>query len=301
LANIATRLQCPVCSSRLAPASGALICPRRHSFDVARHGYVTLQPPARRCAAGDDHVMVAARTAVQEAGHFAPLTAAIAAKALEFVGDGSPVVLDVGAGTGHHLAAVLGGRARPHGIALDASAAASRRAARAHPRIAAVRGDVWQHIPVRDAAVDLALCVFAPRNGRELARVLRPGGGLIVVTPAPEHLHELAPLHRMRIDPWKPERLHHRLAPALSAGGLRRITWTLRLTREEAESVIRMGPAARHLRPDLKDRLARLPQPVLVTAAVELRTFHRPATRPAGHAPGEGVLVTSWECGRSLL
>jgi SAM-dependent methyltransferase len=248
---------------------------------VARQGYVTLQAPSRRYAAGDDRGMVAARAAVQEAGHFAPLTSALAARAVEVDGGGSPVVLDVGAGTGHHLAGVLGRLQRARGIALDASAAASRRAARAHPRIAAVRGDVWQHIPLGDATVDLALSVFAPRNGPELARVLRPGGALLVVTPAREHLGELATLHRVRVDPLKRERLHRQLVPALRPTGVRRISWTLRLTRDEAQAVVRMGPAARHARPDMPRRLALLPEPVLVTAVVELRTFHRdePARR----------------------
>jgi hypothetical protein len=66
---------------------------------VARQGYVTLMAPARRCAAGDDCGMVAARTAIQESGHFAPLTAALAADAREVDGGASPVVLDVSAGT----------------------------------------------------------------------------------------------------------------------------------------------------------------------------------------------------------
>jgi SAM-dependent methyltransferase len=277
LASIAGRLQCPTCSGRLAPASGALICPHGHTFDVARQGYVTLQAPARRLHAGDDQPMVSARAEILQAGHFAPLTAALAEKALEVEGADSPVVLDVGAGTAHHLAGVIGAVARAQGIALDASSAASRRAARAHPRIAAVRGDVWRHIPLGDATVDLALSVFAPRNAPEFARVLRQGGTLVVVTPAPEHLCELATLHRMRIDPSKPERLDRQFTSALRLTSVRQITWTLRLTRDEAHGVMRMGPAARHLRPDLHRRLALLQEPALVTAAVEMRTFHRPA------------------------
>jgi hypothetical protein len=129
-----------------------------------------------------------------------------------------------------------------------------------------------------DGSVDLALSVFAPRNGAELARVLRPGGALMVVTPAPEHLCELAGLHTIRIDPLKSERLHRRVGSMLRANGLRRISWTLKPTRQEAEALLRMGPAARHLAPDVTERLAGLPQRMLVTGAVELRTFRRPAT-----------------------
>ena len=78
--------------------------------------------------------------------------------------DRTATVLDVGAGTGHHLAAVLGALPEAHGIAFGASSAALRRAGRAHPRIAAVAGDVWREIPLLDATADLVTNVFAPRN-----------------------------------------------------------------------------------------------------------------------------------------
>jgi len=276
LATIAERLQCPVCSQRLAPTSGVLVCPHGHGFDVARHGYVTLAPPGGRFAVGDDAGTVAARAAVQAAGHFEPLTEVLAEEG-HIVGDtDGAIILDIGSGTGHHLAGILHTLPHATGVALDASRAASRRAARKHQRIAAVRGDVWRQIPLRDGSVDLALNVFAPRNGSELARVLAPGGTLIVVTPSPDHLRELAGLHAVRVDPAKSERVHRRLAPALQPGGVRRLTWTLELTRRDAEAVLRMGPAGQHLRPNVERRLAELPEPVRVTSAVELRAFDDP-------------------------
>jgi 23S rRNA (guanine745-N1)-methyltransferase len=224
---------------------------------------------------GDDAGMVAARVEVQRAGHFEPLTAALAEHAAT-AGDPDPsVILDVGAGTAHHLAGILSVLATGRGVALDASSDASRHAARAHERVAAVRSDVWQQIPLADGSVDLALSVFAPRNGAELARVLRPGGALVVVTPSSEHLHELATLHTIGVDPHKPERVHRQLGPGLIPSSFRRLTWKLALTRREAEAVVRMGPAARHLKPDVTARLAALPEPVLVTAVVELRMFRR--------------------------
>ncbi len=275
LAVLATRLRCPVCLEPLAPAPGRLNCRQRHSYDVARQGFVTLRAPHGRPATGDDAGMVAARAEVQRAGHFDPVTAALAENAGS-AGDSAPsVILDAGAGTAHHLARVVSSLAGSRGVALDCSLDASRRAARAHDRIAAVRCDLWQQIPLVDGSVDLALSVFAPRNGAELARVLRPGGALMVVTPASEHLRELAALHTIGIDPAKPERLHRQLASGLCPIGVTRITWTLKLTHREAEAVLRMGPAARHLRADVTSRLTALPEPLLVTGAVELRTFRR--------------------------
>jgi SAM-dependent methyltransferase len=252
-----------------------LRCARGHSFDVARHGYVTLTPPRRRPMAGDDAAMVAARARVLGAEHFAPLTAALVRCAVESAAEDAPFVLDVGAGTGHHLAAVLDALPDARGVAFDASRAALRHAVRAHPRIAAVAGDVWHDVPLRDTSVDLVLNVFAPRNPSELARVLRSGGTLAVLTPAPEHLHELAALHRVRIAPRKRDRLHADLEAWFELAGVRRISWRLQLTRGEADAVVRMGPAARHLTPAVERRLRALPDSLTATAAVDLHIFRR--------------------------
>jgi 23S rRNA (guanine745-N1)-methyltransferase len=252
-----------------------LRCERRHSFDVARQGYVALAPPRRRPAAGDDAAMVAARVAVLDGQHFAPLTAALVDAAVELTAGDAPVVLDVGAGTGHHLAAVLDVLPAAQGVAFDASRAALCRAVRAHPRIAAVAGDVWHDLPLCDATVDLALNSFAPRNAAELARVLRPGGALAVVTPAPGHLRELVALHCVGVDPRKHERLHEQLEGPFDLARVRHVAWELRLTRSDAEALVRMGPAARHLTPAVERRLCALPETLEVTAAVDVHVFRR--------------------------
>lgn len=263
-------LRCPNCGAPLAAAAnGTVRCATGHSFDVARDGHVTLTDPRRRAALGDDAAMVAARTAVLDAGHFAPLSEAL----VSAVPHDARVVVDAGAGTGHHLAAVLDALPNAHGIALDASRQALKRAARAHPRIAAVTCDVWHQIPLQDAACDVALNVFAPRNPQELARVLRPAGTLIVVTPAQEHLHELAALHGVRVDPRKDERLSERLRPIFALAETRRVTWSLDLTREEALAMVQMGPAAHHVTPAIEGRLRALPEPFETRAAVDVHVF----------------------------
>jgi 23S rRNA (guanine745-N1)-methyltransferase len=275
LARVAAHLRCPTCSGPLASASRTLRCARGHSFDVARHGYVALMPPRRRPMTGDDAAMVAARAAVLDAGHFAPLTRALVSSAVDVAAEDAPFVLDVGAGTGHHLAAVLDALPGAHGVAFDASRAALRQAVRAHPRIAAVAGDVWLDVPLGDASVDVAMNVFAPRNPSELARVLRPGGTLVVVTPAPDHLRELATLHRVGVAPRKRERLHGDLEASFDLVCVRRVAWKLRLTRPEAGAVVCMGPAARHMTPTVERRLRALPETLTVTGAIDLHVFRR--------------------------
>lgn len=277
LACVADRLHCPVCLQPLAPSVGALTCSRGHRHDVAREGYITLFARSVGHSLGDDAGMVAARAVVEQAGHFEPLTAALVETARTVAGDGAPLVLDLGAGTGHHLAGVLGALPRARGVALDVSRPASRCAARAHESIAAVRGDVWRRIPLADRTVDLTLNVFAPRNGPELGRVVRAGGIVLSVTPISTHLHELAALHSIRIDRDKTTRLRRALEPWFQPISVRSITWTLQLTKEQAAAVLHMGPAARHLRPDFDRRLAALGESILVTAAAQLRVFRRRA------------------------
>ena len=178
LADVSGLLQCPVCSSGLALGDGAVRCGAGHSFDVARQGYVNLVP-----GNGDSAEMVEAREAFLGAGHFRPLTGALVAEAMNVEAAGA--VVDVGAGTGHHLAYVLATPPERPGVALDTSTAALRRAARIHPRAAAVGADAWKPLPLRDGIAAIVLSVFAPRNPDELARILAPGGALLAVTPRP--------------------------------------------------------------------------------------------------------------------
>lgn len=274
----AARLRCPVCSAPLRVHERSLVCAQRHTYDVARHGHVTL---ARSTRTGDDAAMVAARAAVFDAGHYAPLTAALARTAAEVAGGegavagGGRVVLDLGTGTGHHLAGVLGTLPGALGIALDTSRPALRRAARAHPDVAAVVGDVWEALPLLDGVVDLALVVFAPRNGAEIARVLRPGGTALVVIPTPEHLAELAHLHAVQVDPEKPKRLERTLGAHLEHVATQPLRWTMHLSADAVEHVIRMSPAGAH-RHEGEARAE------TVTGAVELRTYRSPDVRGGG-------------------
>ncbi|MGY1712379.1 putative RNA methyltransferase [Geodermatophilus sp. SYSU D00758] len=272
-------LACPVCGGPLAPLPGdaGLRCPAGHSFDRARQGHVTLLPPGHRPPSGDTAGMVADRVAFLTAGHYRELTAALADAV--FAGDGRPpeALLDLGGGTGHHLAGVLGRAPGAEGLVLDSSRYAARRAAGAHPRAMAVVADSWARLPVRDAAVDRVLVVFAPRNGPETARVLRPGGRLVVATPAPEHLAEIvAPLGLLRVDPDKAERLSTGLGPHLQAAGTTPVRARLELDRAAVRALVGMGPHARHLGPGALDRaVAGLPERTPVTLAVDVGTWVR--------------------------
>jgi 23S rRNA (guanine745-N1)-methyltransferase len=272
-------LACPVCQEPLAPLPGGtgLRCPAGHAFDRARQGQITLLPPGHRPPSGDSAEMVADRAAFLSAGHFAGVTTALAVMVTEDDGPAPRTLLDLGGGTGHHLGALLEAVPDAVGVVLDASRYAARRAARAHPRALAVVADTWQRLPVRDGAADRVVVVFAPRNGAEIARVLRPEGRLVVVTPAPDHLGELVgPLGLLRVDPDKPARLAAALEPHLRPGATARHREVLSLDRTAVLTLVGMGPHARHLtRAAVRQALERLPEPVRVTVSVEIARYSR--------------------------
>src|SRR5215204_2092382 len=144
-------LRCPLCGGALDRAGVSVRCPRGHSFDVARQGYLGLLPGDALQGTADTAAMVEARTRVLAAGHFEAPAAGLEAVCERELSAGRPgCVVDVGAGTGWHLARVLGRAADRIGIALDLSKPALRRAARSHERITAVAADAWAALPLGD-------------------------------------------------------------------------------------------------------------------------------------------------------
>jgi len=242
-------LACPRCGSGLElggeGAGRALRCASGHSYDVAKQGYVNLlDGPEPRNA--DTAAMLAARARVHASGLFEPVAADVAAHLV-----GRPRVLEAGSGTAHYLVRALGDDDAATGIALDVSKAAARLAARADPRVTAVVADVWRGLPVADHCLDGVLCVFAPRNLAEFARVLRPDGRLVVVTPKPEHLAGLRDRHGLlEVPPGKADQLAVAAAEffePLSVGGL---VHSRQVDAALAADVIAMGPNAFHRPPE---------------------------------------------------
>lgn len=267
-------LVCPLCGDSLRLADGPLRCPRRHTFDVARHGYVSLLTGTMRPASADTAPMVQARAAFLQTGHYAPLARVFADLVTTFCPSPS-TVLDAGAGTGYYLATVLDALPAAVGLGLDTSTYALRRAARAHIRAKAATWDIWQPLPVRARSVDLLLNVFAPRNGPEFHRVLQPSGTLLTVTPAPQHLGQLRRhLGLLSVDPAKQARLQRTLDPYFRLDRTQALEYAITLAAEDIDNLAGMGPTAHHIpRDELRRRTAPLKPPLPVTASFRISVY----------------------------
>ena len=300
LEAVAPHIRCPVCAGPVAVGDDQVTCGRGHSFNIARQGYVSLTTGRGGPGTGDSAAMVLARDRFLGAGHYRPVadalsalaagclatrgratrglaTQGLATRGLATPADpgGPGLVLDLAGGTGYYLALVLDALDARLGACVDLSAPALRRAARAHPRAAALGADAWGHLPLADESAALVLSVFGPRNPAEIRRVLAPGGALIVATPGPDHHAELRrSLGLIGID----ERKSARLAEAYGDYASTTVTtvrYQLRLGHADLTDLVAMGPSARHIgAAELAARVAALPPaPVTVTVDVEVRSY----------------------------
>jgi 23S rRNA (guanine745-N1)-methyltransferase len=279
LSRAADLLRCPVCAGRLSLGERALACSRGHSFDIARQGYVNLTAGRAGPGTGDSAAMVTAREEFLGAGHYRPIAASaqsLAARLVPAHGDDG-LAVDLAGGTGYYLAQVLDALPGRAGLCVDLSAPALRRAARAHPRAAAIGADAWQPLPLAERAAVLVLSIFGPRNAAEIGRILTPGGTLIIAAPGPAHLAELrGPIGIIGIDDDKDRRIADAFGGYDQAGEAD-VRFQLRLNHAGLAALVGMGPSARHIAPEtLTARIRAMPTPVMATADVRVRAFRRP-------------------------
>jgi SAM-dependent methyltransferase len=261
-------------------------CDHGHRFDQAKHGYLTLLDPRAPKTIGDDRAMLEARETLLASGVYAPIAHAVADAVQQVAhrrsassvlasaepGDDSPggevsgqqgrspaarsasglSVADLGCGTGYYAANVVDRVHVTRLLAADRSPDAVRMTVRALTDQVPTTGvvlDLWRPLPLRHESADVLLDVFAPRNPPEYARVLRPGGALIVVVPTERHLAELRASGAMLDIPGgKDARVVEQFeAVGLALSGRVRIEYEDRTDASTRALIAGMGPSAHHL------------------------------------------------------
>jgi 23S rRNA (guanine745-N1)-methyltransferase len=171
-------------------------CARRHAYDLARSGYLSLlQPNDRRSPTpGDSREAIVARGRLLARGIGATVLARVAERAVDGLSEDA-VIADLGSGGGEAMGLIFD-RVRVTGIGIDLSVAAAEQAARRYPHLLWVVANADRRLPLLERSVDVIVSLHGRRNADECERVLAPSGRLIVAFPAADDLQELrAHLH----------------------------------------------------------------------------------------------------------
>lgn len=202
-------LACPLDGTPLHCSGSAWTCASGHSFDIASQGYTNLLPVQHKRSRdpGDSKEMVAARRRFLAAGFYQPIAAAVSRAVLaELPAAASISCLDAGCGEGYYLRQLAAAVPEEQTLALlglDISKWAVLSAAKQDRRPGWVVGSNAK-LPVMPGSLDRVLCLFGFPVYAEFARVLKPGGLLVQVDAAPDHLRELREIIYPSLKPERP-------------------------------------------------------------------------------------------------
>ncbi|MDU4514930.1 putative RNA methyltransferase [Streptococcus mitis] len=185
----ATAFACPICQENLTLVENSLKCKNRHSFDVAKFGYVNLAPQIKQ-SANYDKENFQNRQLILEAGFYQAILEAISD--LLSNSESAKTILDIGCGEGFYSRKLQESHSDKTFYAFDISKDSVQIAAKSEPNWAVnwFVGDLAR-LPIKDASMDLLLDIFSPANYGEFRRVLSKNGILIKVIPTENHLKEI--------------------------------------------------------------------------------------------------------------
>ena len=254
-------LACPVCGGSLQLQDRSLVCDARHSFDLAKQGYVNLY----RGKPINEYTKESfqERQTILEKGMYAHLleeicdflTKTYGQDAAEVSGaDSKPakkVLLDAGCGEGYYtreIAQRLGAQLELYGT--DLSRDSIQLAAGTANGMGSGPADIkWfvsdiGRLPVADKSVDYVLDIFTSANYQEFQRVLADGGYLIKVIPGEGHVKELreAASDQLYHKEYKERRGAAVFGEHFDVVLQKTVSRTFEVTPEERDIFIRMTP-----------------------------------------------------------
>lgn len=188
-----THYACPLCSLPLLNQAAVFRCENNHSFDCAKENYLNLLPVQFKHSKnpGDNKAMVNARRAFLEQGYYQPLMNRLLAlyhEKMHADANKPAIVLDAGCGEGFYTHQHKNAENTVYGvdIAKEAIKKAGKKYKNCHFSVATL-----SKLPFADSLFSWIVSVYAPILENEFTRVLSPGGFLLTVTPAKQHLMQL--------------------------------------------------------------------------------------------------------------
>ena len=188
----ASAFACPICQENLTLVEGSLKCDNRHSFDLAKFGYVNLAPQIKQSANyGKENFQN--RQQILEAGLYQAILEGISD--ILATNPSAKTILDIGCGEGFYSRKLQEAHPDKTFYAFDISKDSVQIAAKSEPNWAVnwFVGDLAR-LPIKDTSMDILLDIFSPANYGEFRRVLSKNGILIKVIPTENHLKEIRQL-----------------------------------------------------------------------------------------------------------
>ena len=185
----ATAFACPICQEHLTLVETSLKCSNRHSFDLAKFGYVNLAPQIKQ-SANYDKENFQNRQQILEAGFYQTILETISDLLARL--ETAKTILDIGCGEGFYSRKLQESHPDKTFYAFDISKDSVQIAAKSEPNWAVnwFVGDLAR-LPIKNASMDILLDIFSPANYGEFRRVLSKDGILIKVIPTENHLKEI--------------------------------------------------------------------------------------------------------------
>lgn len=185
----ATAFACPICQENLTLVETSLKCSNRHSFDLAKFGYVNLAPQIKQ-SANYDKESFQNRQEILEAGFYQAILETISDLLARL--ETAKTILDIGCGEGFYSRKLQESHPDKTFYAFDISKDSVQIAAKSEPNWAVnwFVGDLAR-LPIKNASMDILLDIFSPANYGEFRRVLSQNGILIKVVPTENHLKEI--------------------------------------------------------------------------------------------------------------
>lgn len=249
--------QCPLCQQPLLLNQRTWRCENQHQFDQAREGYVNLLPVQHKRSKqpGDSADMMQARRNFLDAGHYQPLQELVSELLARVLPEGPLNVLDIGCGEGyytHHVASRLAAKGEAKVWGLDVAKIAIRAGAKRYHNVAFCVASSHR-LPFSDDRFDAVLRIYAPCKAEELARVVKPAGYVLTVTPGPRHLMQFKALiyQEVQLHDTTPETM-----PGFTLVEEQQLNYPMVLNSEESGALLQMTPFAWRARPEVWGILA---------------------------------------------
>lgn len=233
-------LRCPLCGGAFSRRDNSLVCEKRHTYDIARQGYVNFVPGQKEMFYKKE--LFESRAKVFEAGVYAPVVERLGEAINQYVTKENPVLLDAGCGEGYYTKAVCPEREMTR-IGFDLSKDAVKLAAKGSKMAMFFAADL-KNIPVQDHCAHVLLDIFTPANYAEFSRVLAPDGLVMKLAPRSGYLRELRALagDRLRHQEYDSSDVERYVHEKMNVLAQEAITYTMAVSQETAYHLARMTP-----------------------------------------------------------